>query len=113
MVTRIGAKRPPKLYLAEHREQKGLTQEQLAARMGTTKANISRWETGSRDPTTKVLAALAYALFGEVDVAKLFHHPDRPSPDDLLRNQSLETAEMAYRLVKTLVTDKKGTGTDG
>lgn len=106
MVTRIGLRKPPKLYLAEWREIDGITQERLALRVGTTKASISRWETGERDPTTKVLAALAYALKREI--GDLFVDPARPRPSDILKNQVRE----AVRAVQDLVDDEK-TGTNG
>jgi transcriptional regulator with XRE-family HTH domain len=66
MVTRIGPRKLPRrrrrIYLKEHRELAGLTQEQLAERMGTTKATISRIEGGQRDYTGGFLEAAAEAL---------------------------------------------------
>ncbi|MDP1702607.1 MAG: helix-turn-helix transcriptional regulator [Aestuariivirga sp.] len=112
MVTRIGPKKPFKIYLAQRRETEGLTQEQLAERIESTKASISRWETGERDPPAKALAALAYALHCEI--ADLFIDPARPSADSLLRDQSDRIVKKAFKLVETLVEDEiKGTGTGG
>ena len=37
--------------MREARRRAGLTQSQLAARMGTTQSVIARWETGWRSPT--------------------------------------------------------------
>lgn len=78
MVTRIGPKRLPlkqrrRLFIKEHREAAGLTQEQLAERMGTTKATISRIETGKRDYTGGFLDACAHAL-GKAN-GSVFDHP--------------------------------------
>lgn len=50
MANRIGPKRPFRLFLAEWREQKGLSQETLGGRLGVTDVTISRWETGSGVP---------------------------------------------------------------
>jgi len=111
MVTRIGPKRPFRLYIAEWREKAGLTQEQLAERVGTSKASISRWETGERDPTAKVLAAIAYAL--DREVADLFRDPARPSPDALLAERINGQLQRAVRLINTLIEGKSTTGTGG
>lgn len=114
MVTRIGPKKPFKIYLADRREAHvpPLTQEQLAERVGTTKATISRWETGERDPPAKALAALAYAL--NCEIPDLFIDPARPSADSLLMGQSDRIVKKAVKLVETLVEDEvKGTGTSG
>lgn len=110
MVTRIGPTKPFKMYLAERREghTPALTQEQLAERIGTTKATISRWETGERDPPAKALAALAYAL--NCEISDLFIDPARPSADSILRNQSSRIVNKAIRMLETLVEDEvKGT----
>lgn len=101
MVTRIGPKAPSKLYLAEWREAKGsLTQQQLADRIGTTKGTISRWENGERDPPLSALYALAEAL--SIHTGDLFHHPDRPTADELLRNASPDELRQALTVVRAL-----------
>lgn len=63
-----------RLYIKEHREAAGLTQQQLADRVGTTKATISRIETGLRDYTGGFLDAVAEAL-GKGSGAIFFHPP--------------------------------------
>lgn len=76
MVVRIGRKKPLKLrrlYLKEYRERAGLSQDQLAERMETTKATISRIENGRRDYTGGFLEAAANAL-GLAD-GSVFYHP--------------------------------------
>lgn len=60
--TRIGPRRPVHIYLREWRENRNLTQQQLADRLGVDKATISRWEGGKRSPSLNVLAALGEAL---------------------------------------------------
>jgi transcriptional regulator with XRE-family HTH domain len=49
--------------LRELREQAGLTQQDLAERMGTTIRNISRLETGGQEATWPTVVALA-KVFG-------------------------------------------------
>ncbi|MFC3908300.1 helix-turn-helix domain-containing protein [Legionella dresdenensis] len=47
--------------LLSMRQKAGLTQEQLAERMGTQKGNISRLENGSSNPSWKTLEKYAHA----------------------------------------------------
>jgi transcriptional regulator with XRE-family HTH domain len=75
MVTRIKPTEPlPRIYIAEWRQRRDLTQEKLAELVETTKATISRWEAGDRDPPFKAMASLASAL--NVHVPDLFYPPD-------------------------------------
>jgi transcriptional regulator with XRE-family HTH domain len=62
MPTRIGPKKPFRLFISEWREHRNLTQEQLARRVGTSDVTISRWETRKRQPDLNALAAIAEAL---------------------------------------------------
>src|ERR1039458_2859046 len=88
MVTRIGPKHPIRLYLREWRNDRGLTQVQLAERIGTTKATISRTENRTRDTTLGFLGAAVEALGGDLDVSNLFRPPKQPSVDAKLRAAS-------------------------
>lgn len=106
MVTRIGPSKPTKLFIAEWREHRQLTQDQLAGRVGTTKSSISRWETGERDITVGALGAIAEAL--NCEVPDLYRDPARPSADALLQGLDDTTRRQAFRLIEALKT-----GTDG
>ena len=46
-------------YLQELRKEKGITQEQLAERVGVARRTISRWETGSNMPDLDILIELS------------------------------------------------------
>lgn len=83
MVARIGiaAAPPAKLYLAEWRQTKFETQDELAEAMGTSGATVSRIENGDRDWSKGYLEALAY-LVG-CQVKDLFQ---KPSKADLVRD---------------------------
>ncbi|MBI3988989.1 MAG: type II toxin-antitoxin system RelE/ParE family toxin [candidate division NC10 bacterium] len=50
------------------REKRGLTQGQLAAKVGTAAPNISRLEAGKANPTLRTLAKVAAALGAKVKV---------------------------------------------
>ena len=55
--------------LRRRRKELGLSQEQLGARANIQMADISRYETGSRDPRISTIARLAAAL--DVSIADL------------------------------------------
>lgn len=99
MPARIGPKRPIRLFIAEWRESRGLTQVTLAGRLGASEMQISRWETGKIKMTTDTLAALAEAL--DIEPTDFYRHPDTPSPAELLRAQS-EAVENALSRLEPL-----------
>ena len=55
--------------LRRRRKELGLSQEQLGARANIQMADISRYESGSRDPRITTIARLAQAL--DVSIAEL------------------------------------------
>ena len=71
-------KRPRRRTFIRHwREHRGLTQEQLASRLETSVASISRIESGTQPYTQDVLEALADAL--NTDPASLLmRNPEAP-----------------------------------
>lgn len=79
-----------RVYLREWREYLGLTQEQIADRIETTKGTVSRMEINSREPNLGYLAAFAEAI--DREVSELFRDPERPTQEDLLRSASPEQA---------------------
>lgn len=100
MPTRIGPKHPIRLFIAEWRESKGLTQQQLADRLGTSDVTVSRWETRKRLPDTDAQQAISEAL--GIDWQDLFRHPDQPSADAMLRDQPPEVIDQAIRLIQAI-----------
>lgn len=105
MIARIGSKHPRRMFLKEWRVKRGLTQEQLADRIDTHKAQISNWENGNRNPGYAAQVALSEALDLDGPNA-LFWHPDRPSADDLLRNAPPAVVDEAIEIIKVLVNRK-------
>ncbi len=45
-----------------YRKLKGLTQEELAKRAGTSRTNITRFESGSYNPSVEMMVRIATAL---------------------------------------------------
>lgn len=75
---RVGnPKRRRKTFIRAWREARNLTQEQLADRLLTTKANISRVETGTQGYTQDFLEACAEALGTDV-ASLLMRDPTHP-----------------------------------
>lgn len=88
-----------RVYLKEWREHPrfGLTLEQVADRIGTTKGTVQRMEANTREPNLGYLAAFAEAL--DIEVAEIFRHPDRPSRDELLRQQAADQIREAISII--------------
>jgi len=75
--------------LKARRRELGLTQTQLAARVGVSQAYLSRIETGTRVADTDLLARLAEAL--ETSPLALM------SPDPIFSGRTLSAEEVAHR----------------
>lgn len=100
MATRIGPRKPIRLFIAAWREDKGLSQEALGLRLGVSDVTVSRWETGKRRPDLDAQAAIAEAL--GVEPVDLFRLPSKPIADALLRDQPQEVQEQAIRLIQAI-----------
>lgn len=63
------------------RAEMGLTQQELAERMGTTKSVISRIESGQHRTSTDTLRRLGEALDGHAVIGFEFDSGEAPQPD--------------------------------
>jgi transcriptional regulator with XRE-family HTH domain len=72
-------------HLAALRKQKGLTQQQLAEKIGVHVVQLRRYEAGSSQPTLDVIRAMALALGISAD--ELLFNKDERGPDDALKLQ--------------------------
>src|SRR5437870_1948184 len=68
--------------LAALRKQKGLTQQALAGRVGVHVIQMSRYESGTSQPTLDVIRRLAIALSVSADEL-IFDDEEREPADDL------------------------------
>lgn len=100
MPPRIGPRKPVRLFLAEWRESRGLTQQQLADRLDTSDVTVSRWETGKRKPDEDAKGAICWVL--GIEVVDLYRHPDQPSADALLRDQPQDVQDQALRIIAAM-----------
>jgi transcriptional regulator with XRE-family HTH domain len=55
--------------LIDARVQLNITQEELAQRVGTQKSNISRFESGSYNPTLDFVTKIAQSLGKEIHIS--------------------------------------------
>ena len=92
----------PHLFLRDWREHRGLTQQQLADRLDTTAATVSRIESGKRDYTGDFLWACAHALNCHASDL-LSRPPQKPSLDALTRGASDKVLEKLELDVKTFL----------
>lgn len=112
MVTRIGLRsaKPVRTYFVEWREWKGWTQQELADRMETTAATVSRVEKGDRDWGKGYLEAFAYVIGCPNPTDPITRPPNAPiTLDDMLKDATPEQRRQAIAIVETLLRN----GTDG
>src|SRR5580692_5581316 len=69
-------------HLAQLRKERGLTQPQLAEKIGVHVAQVRRYEAGTSQPTLDVIRSLAVALGVSADEL-LFAEDERGPSDDL------------------------------
>lgn len=69
-------------HLAQLRKERGLTQPQLAEKIGVHVAQVRRYEAGTSQPTLDVIRSLAVALGVSADEL-LFAQDERGPSDDL------------------------------
>ena len=67
--------------LLELRRREGLSQEQLADRLGVTRQSVSKWESGAAAPELTKLVALSELFSVSVDylVKDRLENPERPA----------------------------------
>lgn len=94
---RIGSQKPLKWYLREWRERRGLTQEQVAERLDTTKGMVSQFENGKRRLNDDWICGFAH-VFG-IDPADLLRNPQSPHPMQLLDELTQSQRESIMHMI--------------
>ena len=92
-------------YLREWRIKRGLTQADLAERLGTDKSMISRYEGAQRNLLLDVQFRLMEAL--DITPKQFFSHPDEVSIDAMLTGTTREDKERVIAVAKALLTQKQ------
>lgn len=80
MVTGIRRGAKPHLYIEEHMEDRGLSDEQLAGRLGVARQTVFRWRKEQHRLDPGKIAAIAEAI-GLSAPTDLYRTPERPSID--------------------------------
>ena len=88
-----------KLRIKEYREEFGLTQGELAEKIGNVQRNISNWENGKSEPDCESIVKLAQ--FFEISIDELFFG-EKTLPTTLT---ALETAVL--KSIKNLTEQQK------
>lgn len=84
---------------------RGVTQKELAARIGTTEATICRYVTGDREPKADMLANIATALHTTSDYLLGIEHDEYDFPRVkrlIARNASAMTDQERRALISAL-----------
>lgn len=95
------------------REQHGLTQEELAQRIGLSRSQIQRLEKGGSEPSTETIANLAHAL--DVSMEYLLGLSEKPNgireprilSDGETRLLDAYRTGDVYRILHVLITDEE------
>lgn len=112
MVTRIQLNNAPavRMYFREWRKAAGMTQQQVADRLGTTAATISRIENGKLDFSGKFLAAFAFVVGCPNPNDPVTRPPGQLSIDSMFSKVSaerrLQVHERARAMVQLLLNDE-------
>ena len=89
-------------FLKALRQEKKLTQEQLAEQMGVSRRTVSRWETGNNLPDLSMLVELAD--YYDVDLNEIFHGERRSETMDAeLKDTLLQASEYSEGIKKKIV----------
>lgn len=82
------------------RRRAGLTQAELAARLGTTQSVIARWERGGVEPAFETLARVVRACGLELRIE--LEAPDPAEIASIQRNLALSPTQRLDQLVRTV-----------
>lgn len=83
-------------FIKDIRKEKGLTQEQLAEKLGVSQKSVSRWENGKTMPDYSLLPSICEAL--EINVAELLG-AERIEGDSISKKQVTDVAHNMISIV--------------
>lgn len=101
MATSIGRRRRAHLYVKEWMDHRGLSDEQVANRLGKARETIWRWRKEQHRLNPEKLGALAEAL--DMDARDFYRPPSQPSLDALVAGETAEVQQMAADIVRRLI----------
>lgn len=101
MIARLQPQQIRRIYLREWREHLGLTQEAIAAELGTDKGTVSKWENQKRTINLNMLMELSRVM--GIQPGAIFYPPTRPSLDAMVSGLPDEAFDQARKIVETFI----------
>lgn len=91
--------------IADHRRTKGITQDQLAAYIGVSKASVSKWETGQSYPDITFLPQLA--AYFNISIDELMGYEPQITKEDIKKLYHRLSADFANRPFREVLTESR------
>ena len=87
-------------YIAGKRTAQGMTQEQLAQKIGVSQKSLMRWETGKRLPDADAVEALCAAL--GITLPELLNGKDSPQKEEMQLTHDAQMLDLLRRMQRTV-----------
>lgn len=97
---RIGKGRRVHLYIREWMEHRGLSDEQVANRIGVARETIWRWRTEQHRLNPEKIAQLAAAL--DIEPEELYRPPSSPNLNAIVKDYPEDLQKKAAEMVRLL-----------
>jgi len=81
--------------IASKRKEKGITQDELAAYIGVTKASVSKWETGQSYPDITLLPVLA--TYFNISIDELIGYLPQMTHEDIIKTYNRLSHDFSYK----------------
>lgn len=93
--------------IRKYRKEAGLTQEEMANRLGVTTPAVNKWENGNSNPDIELLAPIARLLHISLDTLMSFHEELTPSEiGDIIREMDTMFISEGFETVYEWASDK-------
>lgn len=93
--------------IRKYRKEAGLTQEEMANRLGVTTPAVNKWENGNSNPDIELLAPIARLLHISLDTLMSFHEELAPSEiGDMIREMDTMFISEGFETVYEWASDK-------
>ena len=93
--------------IRKYRKEAGLTQEEMANRLGVTTPAVNKWENGNSKPDIELLAPIARLLHISLDTLMSFHEELAPSEiGDMIREMDTMFISEGFETVYEWASDK-------
>ena len=93
--------------IRKYRKEAGMTQEEMANRLGVTTPAVNKWENGNSKPDIELLAPIARLLHISLDTLMSFHEELAPSEiGDMIREMDTMFISEGFETVYEWASDK-------